>query len=1708
MSKIKKCLLLIIALTAVFTVFFWGTILSVIAEHSFRNICKDCLAASIKAENVKYGDRIVHFENVQIVDKLNPDKIHLVSEEILLYFEPHFFKQEIDLYVTFIDPKMDLSLISPIFTEFLKNKQETYGLFKINSQVQIKNGVLKYQKDGVPQEIYMSCDHDFIDAKELNVKISIDSPNDEQNWVELKGRITEPSIFHVDMEFNQLCCQKLHHILLPVFKSFDSFLIEAGTLTGSLSIEFDEIKNFQVTSDLISKEISFSYKPLNISGTIPYTHLHLYNGNLGAMNLEGASFEMKENDNPLFSLNKMTGQCLFDKTNSFKIDLIGESDHNGQNFDVNLALEKIQDAYFLDLVLDSNSLEKIVLNLKSIGNLKEIKVKNFGFQELTVAQKALRDICPNFDGFQINEGLFDADIKLKTSGEKLEKLKLASFKSNNLKVTFPQYQLQIEADQILASFEVDLLASNYLDDYNGTLLVENGSIKLDHFDLPILTDLKTDLHIEKGKCKPTIIEGSFLGLKGRSHLDLSRNDYLMNFAFEADAKNLIPFFPESKRKPLLQSFKEDGVKISARLKKLVDARTLEDIFSIEAESEIFSKVKGRNETCLFGFELEKMSDDNNYLPKYSLTNGWFKADHLNLEKYIAPLIFQKDQIKLKGYADFEGSFDETKFHVAYNGQHISLENEFFIVETASIKNAGHFFDLVKKTTLGTIPIKDATYFDKNNGLLFTDIHGIYEVSNSKINAPFIEAFSNGIYFSGAQAIEISPKNDDELQVGLQIKTIKGKFSELQHLFSHFNKSAFFLKMPLESDVSLRQEGAFLKCKFDASGCQFEASIQGEISNGSIKSDNFDVSVQDLNVNFEYNHQANDLIFSDMHGTLLVGKPGRVEEYLVAGDRIHFTDYLKSESTFDMWVGDKNRDIIRIVGKTKSKDEGLIEIALNHELSHFGDMHPTSFNCSLKDWSQLEVLNLDFEFKISHLFKDLQRFSRTGFFFLSRSLLKELNELTTACGDVVFHLDYDQQKILFNYSLKGLKVEIGSHKFDLLSLKGTKFDQNWSIEELKLDQLTLAADIVSEENSCKINFLGVQIGSCLLAGLKGEYNKEENAFLTDVHLFEANLDRLHESTALKHFADEFHPKGKFKGTGKLKLKLGKGLFGFQTDLRLNGTLNNFQTMGLDFKDLDHLSCHYESDKGIAFEEIKTALILNKDEPAEIKSVSLDALQVHYEFAEHALFVEGLNFKLEASHLKNLTDLLAKTFKKKITKEVLEIVNESKKTEFFEGTMNLDISKPYYAMHLLLKDGTYRFFNQEHHVKNFAIDFDPCEFKLSTLYNYKGKEFFLDLSSKSANFDYGKLELRDNEEYVVSAASNEIETPDPLDRSLVINWRNHKDTGLAIEACEGSFAGSKMQLYRNPEEPLVSGIFHLSGDFNFDMQRLVSFFPPELATKIKNWQIQKGYSLKGNWSLFDGQDFDLFNSKFKGMLMGADFEFKGYQFQKLEAKVDYCKNQTKIHHLHVDDPCGTLYAEEVHISPKDLGIWKITLPQLKIEDFRPSLIQHASIQLNSQRKSFVITQLDLDAVTGDLFDEKSFKGHGQFSFKNPHKKNFQNTIFAIPAEIISRIGLSLTVLTPVIGTVEYQLLDGKVLLNKFHEVYSEGRLSKFYLATTPYPSYVDFEGNLFMKVRMKQYNLLFKLAELFVVSIEGNLRRPTYSLQKLIKHEPESLVADHP
>ena len=1046
---------------------------------------------------------------------------------------------------------------------------------------------------------------------------------------------------------------------------------------------------------------------------------------------------------------------------------------------------------------------------------------------------------------------------------------------------------------------------------------------------------------------------------------------------------------------------------------------------------------------------------------------------------------------LSGYGDFEGMFDPESANVTFDAYDVVLENESLSIDIKELQHATCYVSFEDKAIQGTLPVENGTYFERNNGLLFTDINAKIELQDKKIHIPSIDAFCNGLYFAGVMDLDFTNPIPGVFSIEMRAHTMNGKFSQAQHFFSHFKKPFFFVKMPFEADVSFTKEGGFCRFDFEPGSYQFQTRLQGCLAEGQMQSENFDVAVQALSLDFDYDHQANQLNFSDIQGVLLVGKPDHVEEYLIAGDHVRFTDYAKNESEFDVWVGDRNRDIIRIAGKTtapKELGEGdFVEFLLDQDLSHFGDVHLNTCQLILSNWSEVETCKLEFAFKLDTLFRDLQRFSHSGFLFLSPRLLAYLNQIQAAGGDFSVGLDFDKTSSLFNYHVAGKDLLVADNQFKQFLLTGKRAHRTWVIDQLLLDDLSIAADIFYEEGDCQINFLGLRLGSALLAGMDGRLCKDGSALDGHVNLLEVDLERLNEWPAFRSFVEKVQPHGAVKATGQMRVEFGKGASDWRGEATLTASLKNMQLKGLDFQDAEGVSCHLTSDRGVVLRQIKTAL-----RSPDKKSVTafLDVDKVDYDSGSDAFYLEGMHFNVPAEKLPVLTRVLGSTFPDVFSSAFLESCAKVKETGNFEGTLNVDVAEPHHAVRLALKAGKYLFHDQEHEVSNFVLDLDPCEFKLLTQYRYQQHLFWMLVHSKSPQLDYGRMALMDQHPDQ-QAASNLS--------PLVVYWRNYADTGLTVETAEGSFAGLQVSLYRNPDNPLDKDAMHLEGEVFADVRKACCLLPEDLAQKMAVLGMGSGYTLKGSYLISrQGKENRVFCH---GTLLGNDCELRGYQFVQLKADVNMTPELVSLKNVRIDDPCGVFISDAISLEKKNNAQWLCSSPGIRVVEFRPSLLREAGHYSITPMKPLIVRQIGLDNLQGIVGDEASFTGYGTLEFANPHKKNFQNPLLAIPAEILSRIGLDLTVLTPVVGTIFYELRDGRVVFTRFKDMYSEGRLSKFYLSQNPlHESSMDFEGNLSLHVRMKQYNLLFKIAELFTVKVNGTLLKPAYSLQKQQKTLP--------
>lgn len=258
-----------------------------------------------------------------------------------------------------------------------------------------------------------------------------------------------------------------------------------------------------------------------------------------------------------------------------------------------------------------------------------------------------------------------------------------------------------------------------------------------------------------------------------------------------------------------------------------------------------------------------------------------------------------------------------------------------------------------------------------------------------------------------------------------------------------------------------------------------------------------------------------------------------------------------------------------------------------------------------------------------------------------------------------------------------------------------------------------------------------------------------------------------------------------------------------------------------------------------------------------------------------------------------------------------------------------------------------------------------------------------------------------------------------------------------------------------------------------------------------------SCTGQWLIKDNPSTLPFFS-YQGGITGHHASLFGFEFEYLQANCAYSDDTLLFNTIAFQDPSGFAQIDQIKIARDNKGFWKLSAQDINVTDWRPSLLRSSEKTPLLNNNSLIVNRLKMWDLQGIIGNSESFYGKGELQFSNKRQqRDMSNPFLAIPVELINRIGLDPAILTPASGTISFNVKDGKFFLTKFKDVYSEGRLSQFHLTNSPLPSYMDFDGNLNLNVRINQNNLLFKLTELSTFTITGSLDHPNYSMNKKSK-----------
>ena len=324
----------------------------------------------------------------------------------------------------------------------------------------------------------------------------------------------------------------------------------------------------------------------------------------------------------------------------------------------------------------------------------------------------------------------------------------------------------------------------------------------------------------------------------------------------------------------------------------------------------------------------------------------------------------------------------------------------------------------------------------------------------------------------------------------------------------------------------------------------------------------------------------------------------------------------------------------------------------------------------------------------------------------------------------------------------------------------------------------------------------------------------------------------------------------------------------------------------------------------------------------------------------------------------------------------------------------------------------------------------------------------------------------------------------EQPLVIQTDWNANEGFFIQSMDGGVCGLDFSFHHNPKESFLDKMA-LTGQLKVNVPKLAQLMPEDIRNTVSEFEIGKGYELSGDLVISKTQ-FD--ESHFSGYLKGKKFQLMGSLMGTLMSEIDIRPDHIELDNFTISDSSGMFAIESIRMMKKSNEEWELNVPEVVITDFRPSLLKKIG-KYPTRIKPLTIRELRANNIRGTLGNASSFVGKGNINFINTFKRDYH--ILDIPFEILGRLGLDMGLLVPVRGEIEYVIVDGRVYFTELKSSYSEGKRSQFYLSPIEH-SYIDFDGNINVNIKMKQYVLL-KVTEPFTLSIGGTFENPKYGLR---------------
>ncbi len=1453
----------------------------------------------------------------------------------------------------------------------------------------------------------------------------------------------------------------------------DEWKVEKGVVDGRLWIGLDPLGKLTQTTALVhvnefsavlEKEgITFSTEEISWDFSYPggkklteRVDIWWQNSTLKSR-VQGGNVGFKDPRGPYqFSLYGISGDVNFSSFKDSEIHLKGFLDQNGEVTPILLSgnpsvVDKDTLDFDMKLLLQAESKYSTHLNLSlSLAEddqcIVKGRLKDLGIEQMAMFQQVIGFAFPEIKEFHLKKGNINCGLSLLLNQGRIEKLLLDNFIADDLQVHWQTRDILGFCSHLSGSAQLDFHTLPKFQFPAWEINLENGDLIIGREEgSPMgVSDINMQIFMCRDVFEPSWAKATYEGVEIVAGI--------VGYYPEADVKlqmglsgdRALSFFSEDKEG--LEQFANHQVRLSVDLRRQLGYWDVNGDVDLDVKGDFIDQAK-------FGCHLSDRVIRNRGSSLFkniaaSVSKGWFKGENISCECMRFANHCVKNRWSLEGIVSIDGSFDSKEIDVDVRSQYLNFFSPFAdlclngSIDPAMVKTSeGKFhYHLKDQKITGYFPLFNATFLEKELNLVLNETAACLYLDGSNLHFGDIKTESEGLELKGEVSVGFGSENGIDLKV--KVDNVLGTVWQMGN-FIHHIPGLKEVELPFDGRVLGGEEALFLRLNTLGENVilDWDAHLRLMHANYHLAPS---AVLHELELDLDCSSEDHLIRLSNIQGRLASNY--YEEGYVFNGKNIEIYGEKEVEKVlFDVRLENQVMDLIRLVGTFDGPSK---EVHLDQEYSHIFGVHPEISKLLLDEAYRPNQIGVSYAFPIDDFLHHKRLLTDLGIIDCSNFYEGEEGG-SSVNGTMKASLSLEND--LWQLTLDGEEISCEGKDIEKVHLALEKEGSTYRIKECLVDAYQLSGMGMLEGDILSLRDITVSSPKSKVAFSPGTLSLKERKMLLPIE--KGSLD-------LKEY-DLFS--GLVDLTGDVGVNFGKKSGGklFFAELFLEANALGKESFKLTTP--TKVNIEYSQERGLLLRDF--SLLLKKGE----ESYFFEVPTLVYSGAEE--FIQGFRIKANVSN-KAMGRLEKLALFKEVECSDLLPKNVSGVTSLL---FDFECTKGSIQLGGMLQEGTYTWKGNPYEVHGFSFQYDKNHLDLYLQTPVLEREF-------GCNF---KIIPHGNFETVIEAFEivNE-EVIGSEKQALYVECLLNTPEGLSVQKIEGNLFGLEFSFLpesKMEEEYLLTFL----GSVKIDAEKLLPVCSQDVKDFISELKLKKGYALKGELTLLKG---DLGNSFFEGYLQGKDFDLLGYQLKTFLSSIRFNKNCISISDFKISDEAASADIKEINIYLDEKDMWKVQIPELLINDLRPSLLKRR-YQSNQRIKPFHIKNMVFQDVVGSLNNVSTFTGKGHLNFINTFKQG--HNLLDIPLEIISRLGLDMVLLVPIQGELEYVLKNGKVVFTKLKNSFSESKRSYFYLWNKS-ESYVDFTGNMHIDIRMKQYVLL-KFTELFVLSINGSLENPRVSLR---------------